>query len=268
MLSAPLAARVLAFLDCPVAHPGIRQLNHLIHAYVRTVPWESAFRIARRQSAANAIECARWPEEFWTDAMSRGGGGTCFESNYAFFALLQTLGYAGYLTINNMGDSIGCHTAIVLDLGGRRYLADVGIPLYRALLLDPAHVTRAAAPFHTYIVHPCDEQCFQIERTAHPKRTIFTLIDRPVSDATYRQALVDDYGENGLFLDRVIVNKVIGDKAWRFSSGERPYRFEVFDRQGRQEIAVPESQVVEVVADRFGMAAEVLSAALDATSPT
>src|SRR5690606_18290847 len=115
--------------------------------------WESVFRIARKDAAGGTIS-ARRPADFWADAVERGGGGTCFESNYAFFALLQALGYAGYLTINDMGDAAGCHTAIVVEIAGDRYLTDVGLPLHRPLRLSYARTTRSRGAFHTYVAQP------------------------------------------------------------------------------------------------------------------
>lgn len=47
-LSSDLASRILAHLGCERNSPSIRYLNQLIHAYVRSVPWESASRIIKR----------------------------------------------------------------------------------------------------------------------------------------------------------------------------------------------------------------------------
>ena len=143
-------ADILAYLECPAEPPGIRPLNRLIDAYVHRVPWESVFRIAKSAATPENAQRPRWPDEFWQDAVQSGGGGTCFESNYAFFWLLQQLGYTGYLTVNDMGEQRGCHAAIILHLHGRKYLVDVGIPLLIALPVEAARVTRRATWLHTY----------------------------------------------------------------------------------------------------------------------
>ena len=113
-LSPELTRAVLSYLGVPAAPPTLDLIDTIVTAYTRTVPWESAFRIAKRARTPDTADCPRWPDEFWTDALTRGGGGTCFESNYALFSLLRALGYEGYLTINNMGETVGCHAAIVL----------------------------------------------------------------------------------------------------------------------------------------------------------
>src|SRR5262245_2738246 len=210
VLTPDLTARVLAYLKVAPTAPDLALLDTLIAAYTRIVPWESASRIARRARVANTADCPRWPEEFWQLAIQYGTGGTCFESNYAFFSLLRALGYDGYLTINNMGQTIGCHTAIVISLGSQRWLVDAGLPLYAPLLLDNEMPTERPCPFYTYTVRPEAGDHYQIERSPHPKPVCFTLVDRPIADDDYRAATTADYQqETGLFLHEVIVNKVL-----------------------------------------------------------
>lgn len=267
-LSSDLTRRVLAHLHVDVALPvqarvALSVLDSLLAAYTRTVPWESAFRIVRRARIADTADCPRWPEEFWLDAIHKGGGGTCFESNYAFFSLLRALGYDGYLTINNMGDKIGCHTAIVAQIGAERWLADVGLPIYTALPLDSHTVTERASPYMHYAVRPDREGRFQIERSPHPNPNCFTLIDRTVSDSDCRAAATNDYGPNGLFLNRVIVNKVIDGALHRFNSDELPPHIQVF-RDGERRDDPITSDVARAVASRFGMDEATVRAALEA----
>lgn len=261
-LTVTLRNRVLAYLHSPTARPSLRALNGLISAYVQQVPWESVFRIAKRQRTPQLTERPRWPEEFWSDAIQYGGGGTCFESNYAFLALLRALGYEGYLTINNMGSTIGCHTAIVVWLEGQKRLVDVGIPLHTSLRIRVDQTTRTPSYFHTYTVRPQQAGYYDIERNHHPKRNIYTLIDQPVADQAYRLALTQDYSDRGLFLDRVIINKVIDGKIWRFSSSDRPLQLEGFDPDGKTEILLPEPLLARRLAGYFGMERTVIEAAL------
>jgi hypothetical protein len=258
------ASTLLSFFGLPPAPPSIRALNQLIDAYICKVPWESVLRIVKRAATPDTARCPRWPDEFWQDTFQFGGGGTCFESNYAFFQLLQSLGYRGYLTVNDMGEQRACHAASVILLDGRRYLVDVSIPLLCALPLDPVRITRRATWLHTYTVQPAGPQRFQILRSRHPKPNIYTLLDTPLTDAAYRQVLTQDYGPQGLFLDRVIIVKIIAGRLWRFSSQDQPYRIESFGRDGRQEIPIPPGQAAHRVAECFGMNAGKIAAAFGA----
>ncbi len=264
-LSPSLTARILTYLDIRPGPANRAMLAALVAAYVRRVPWESAFRIARKHGATGGVIAARRPAEFWTDALERGGGGTCFESNYAFFALLQALGFDGYLTVNDMGETVGCHTAIVVAIADARYLVDVGLPLHCPLPLDPTRTTRSRGPFHTYSARPDGAGSYVLERTRHPKRYVFTLRDAPVADADYFAASSADYGEHGLFLDRVIVTRVVGDRLLRFNSGERPYRLESFTKTGqREDVMLDAAGLAATLGAHFTMDAGIIDRALAA----
>ena len=259
-LDETLAVEVLTFLGVKAAAPTLPVLEALLAAYYRRVPWESIFRIVRRAEDPTP----RWPDLFWREAMTRGGGGTCFESNYAFFALLQTLGYDGYLTINNMGESIGCHTAVVVVLDGQKWLVDVGLPLYALLTISSRGVMHRSSPFCHYTVRPDGRSRYQIERWPHPKRNAFTLIDEPVDDATYRAATAADYGDNGLFLEFVIINKVIDNKPCRFNMAERPWALNRFD-WGQKMDTLLEGDAAVAVAEHFGLETAVVQRAFALT---
>jgi arylamine N-acetyltransferase len=264
-LSAELTKQVLKYLGVEIQPPSLKHVDELLEAYTQTVPWESAFRIAKRARTAASADCPRWPSEFWDDAINLGGGGTCFESNYAFFSLLLALGYDGYLTINNMGDSIGCHSAIVLNMEGQKWLVDVGIPIYAALPLDSTQVTQRKTNFHIYTIRADGENRFQIERDLHPKPNIFTLLDRPVTDYDYRVRIGEDYGENGLFLNRVIISKIIDNQQRRFDSSAVPPHFEVFENGQREDYPIT-IDVAEALGRHFDMDTDTIRAALAAVS--
>ena len=149
-----LTKAVLAYLGVAAAAPSRELLDALVPPTRATVPWESASRIAKRARTAEIADCPRWPEAFWHETFARGTGGTCFESNYAFFSLLRALGYEGYLTINNMGDTLACHTAIVILLDGQRWLTDVGMPIYLPLPFGPESAQSRRTEFQTYTVRP------------------------------------------------------------------------------------------------------------------
>lgn len=258
-----LTDAVLAHLGVARATPTLDLLDALVSAYTRVVPWESAARIAKRAVTPATADCPRWPEAFWRETLARGTGGTCFESNYAFFGLLRALGYAGYLTINNMGETTACHTAIVILLDQQRWLTDVGMPLYLPLAFGPEGAQSRRTPFHTYTVRPDGPGVYQVERAPHPNPNCFTLFDRPIPDATYRAALTADYEPTGYFNDRVILTKVIGDQIWRFD-GFHAARMESFTYGGRAEHPLDGDPAIAVAA-RFGIDAETVQAALRAT---
>jgi hypothetical protein len=263
-LSPMLTRDVLHFLGIENPAPTLESLDSLLHAYTRRVPWESAFRIAKRVRTSETMDCARWPEEFWRDAMERGGGGTCFESNYAFFSLLRALGFEGYLTINNMGETVGCHTAIILHINGEKWLADVGMPFYVALPVRDGEISGRDSEFVSYTLTPDGANRYHIQRQPHPSPNAFTLIDRPVDDASYRIATTRDYLPGGYFLDRVVVNKIVNERQWRFNSADLPLRLEEFV-DGQKIDHFIEGDPARVIGEHFGMDVDTIRTALGVT---
>jgi len=257
-----LVEDVLEYLGLPLEAPTLRYLNRLITAYTHKVPWESISRIVKRNRTLKTEDCPRWPEEFWLDAMRFGTGGTCFESSLAFYSLLTSLGYQGYLTVNDMGESQACHAAIVLIINGRKYLVDITIPVHRAVHIDPLKVTRRCTYFHDYTIRPVTENKYHVERSHHSHRYAFTLIDIPVSLADYRAIVEKDYTTRGFFLKSVVMVKVIDDKVWRFFSDNKPYRLESFNRAGKTEMLLSPNRLTATLAERFQMPEDKISAAL------
>jgi arylamine N-acetyltransferase len=262
-LPATLAQHVLAYLGVSAVRPDLTTLDDLVNAYTRTVPWESASRIARRAQMSNIEDCPRWPEEFWRTALEQGTGGTCYESNYAFFSLLRQLGYDGYLTINNMGDSIGCHAAIVILPNGERWLVDVGLPVYAPLPLQARAVTHRPHRLQNYTARPLEPAVYQIEREPHPRPVCFTLLDKPIPEAEYRRITANDYGPKGYFIDQIVINKVIDGRMWRFNSADSPYHLEVFENGARTDYPLA-GTVPTAIARHFGIAPHIVSAAFSA----
>lgn len=261
-LEASVVRDILAFLDCRPEAPNLEGLNRLIGACTRRVPWESVTRLLKRHATRDTTLCPRWPDELWRDALVFNAGGTCFEVNYAFFCFLARLGYGGYMTVNDMGDARDCHAAIIVILDGQKYLVDVSLPLSRALALRADVRTELHAPWLTYTVRPQVGGVYVVERSPHPRPYLFTLKDTSVAGPAYERAVEDDYGPAGHFLDRVVINKVVGARAWLFNSAARPYRLETFDRAGRREVRLPPEDPARSLADFYRMPADKVAAAL------
>lgn len=261
-LYASRVVNILDFLGCPINPPTLRYLNQLIHAYIRKVPWESVSRIVKRRKTLETKDCPRWPEEFWEDAINLGLGGTCFESSLAFFTLLMTLGYEGYLTVNDMGESRGCHAAILLFLDGNKYLVDITIPLHAAVRIDERKITRRHTAFHNYTIRPVQNNKYEVERSHHPNRNAFTLIDRPVCIQEYQKIVEDDYSETGFFLDSVVIAKVMGNRTWRFFSEHKPYKLESFNRQSKSDILLSTERLAQTLSEKFAIPEDQIQAAM------
>ncbi len=253
---------LLAFLKLRRQQPSVEYLDALIGAFIRKVPWESVFRIIKRNAMAATADCPRFPREVWSDAMKFGGGGTCFEINYAFFALLNALGYEGYMTLNDMGDEQACHAAIVIFFNDQKYLVDVSVPFPRPYAFFPEATVYQYTPWLNFTIKPMGENCYEITRAPHARPTIFTFNDVPISEEDFEAAIEADYLPTGYFLNRVVINKMLGERAWLFNSATQPYMLESFNHDGKHEIPLNPETLVESLAERYRMPAEKISAAL------
>lgn len=255
--------KVLNYLKCTAVRVDLPSLNRLVFAYTRSVPWESISRIVKRRNTPVLSQCPRLPEEFWRDALLRGTGGTCFESNLAFFALLKSLGYDGYLTINDMDEYRAVHTAIIIRINKRKYVVDVGMPLNCAIPFTRNASTRRYTEFHTYVIQHSNGNVYQIKRTSHPRPYCFTLLDVPVPLTVYYTALERDYSETGLFLDRAIITKIVGDVVCRYNSDFDMPGIEMMNRKGRTFEYLNSSDIARKISDHFSIDYSLLRNALD-----
>jgi arylamine N-acetyltransferase len=260
-LAPKLTSQILSYLGCTREEPSVYYLNQLIRAYIRHVPWESVSRIIKRSTTAETELCPRWPDEFWQETLEYGTGGTCFENNLAFFTLLNDLGFDGYLTINDM-ENPACHTASIITLHGKKYLADTTIPIPGALPIYTTQITRRSTEFHYYTIRPESNNRYAIERSHHPKRRAFTLVDVPVPLEEYRNAVQKDYEATGYFLDQVVIVKVIEDRLWCFNSEDIPSKLEVFDKTSKKEVMLETTTLAKSISEIFGIDEEKIALAL------
>lgn len=264
-LSSALCRRIMRHFALPIdLPPNLDTLRQLLARYTRTVPWESASRIARRAHHESAADCALLGADFWASHFESGAGGTCYESNYAFFALLRFMGFEGYLTINDMGSAIGCHSAIVIIIASQKYLVDVGYPVHTVIPLSASEKSCLRSAIMNYAIEPLGESRYAIWREIHPRSSAFQLNDAPVSEADYRAIAFHDYRRNGgQFLDEIVIHKVIDDQLWRFNGDERPWRAQQFVEGERRDHPLGDDPAAEL-SETFGIARDVVSAAMRA----
>lgn len=257
-----LVDEVLAFLGYRRQRPTLGYLDALIGAFAYRVPWESVFRLLKRDVTPLTADCPRWPQEVWRDALEFGGGGTCFEIHYAFFALLSALGFEGYLTLNDMGEAQACHAAVVILMGGGKYLVDVSVPFPHALAFFPDATIHHYTSWLNFTIRPEGEKRYVIERAPHARPTIFMLNDVPVGEEAYATAVEADYLPTGYFLNRVVINKLINGTGWLFNSAIRPRMLEAFDHAGKHEVLLNPDTLAQSLAEFFHISADKVSAAM------
>lgn len=142
--------RYLELLGVPGGPPSLEQLSALVRAHVLTVPFENVTALLRRRDHPSGPVPQPDPESLLTSWERRSGGGVCFEIAMMFERLLSALGYQTYRVVGQISLPFG-HQAIVVELGGRRYLVDMGsgAPIFGPQLLDhgPTEVHHSGLSF-------------------------------------------------------------------------------------------------------------------------
>lgn len=109
----------------PVAAADLATLRHLQHAHLHAVPFENLDIRAGR--ALDLNEAA-----LFNKLVERRRGGICYEQNVLFAALLRALGFQVSLLAAEVGTAEAAfgpafdHMALLVAIGERRFLADVG----------------------------------------------------------------------------------------------------------------------------------------------
>src|SRR5688572_9947460 len=150
---------ILRHLHIERAEPTAAYLSALLAAWSERIPWESVSRIARHKTPAAPYQYARTPDRFFDDALNRGLGGTCFESNTALKALLDDLGYESTFALCDMEHSSTAdpHCALITTVDSVRYIADAGWPLPAAIPLSDSESTAGSVPVYDYHIDPAGE---------------------------------------------------------------------------------------------------------------
>ncbi|MCC7368876.1 MAG: arylamine N-acetyltransferase [Chloroflexi bacterium] len=142
--------RYLALLGLDGGPPSRHQLAALVRAHVLRVPFENVTALLRRRDHPTGPAPQPDSDALLTAWEGRAGGGVCFEIAMMVSRLLATLGYGAHLVLGQISLPFG-HQAVVVEVGGRRYLVDLGngAPIFEPLPLDgqPVEVHRHGLSF-------------------------------------------------------------------------------------------------------------------------
>ncbi|MDA0353061.1 MAG: arylamine N-acetyltransferase [Chloroflexi bacterium] len=264
-------AAVLDFLEVGREAPSRGYLGRLQRAYKRHVPWETASRVVRASEVEALGDRPRRPAEFWALAIAQGSGGTCFESDYAYWSLLTALGFEAGLHVNDMPQHGGVHhhAALSVVIDGGRYLSDVGMGLELAapIPLLASGMASAGAPSFKNELRRTASNRWRLELHGSRERLrldaglVYEFIDRRWDLDDYDAQVVRDYGPGGLFLDAVRVTRTFGDGTTvRFSPPDTLLRF---DGERWSEELLPAGDRASQIADLVGMPAALLRRAFE-----
>ena len=122
------AEDVLDALELSAEAPSHAYLERVFARFLSRVPFENASKILRHADVPDSAEKPRTPDVFWSGFLELGTGGTCYARVAAFDVLLRSLGFATRKALGRVQADFD-HAALLVEAGGREWLADVGFPL-------------------------------------------------------------------------------------------------------------------------------------------
>lgn len=263
-----MTKNILQHLRIKENKPGLAYLQELITAYCTIVPWESVSRIVKKATCKDPEDCLRSENEFWTQSFKYGTGGTCYESNWAFYKLLMSLGFDCYLTINKIVDKSSVHTAIVVTINRSKYIVDIGYPLYAPIPLveySTSYADHHLIKYRSTYIGPNE---YLIENFPHPKPYLYHLTDIPVSERDYLNISIADYCETGLFLDRIIIRKIIDNTPTRFDSEDLPYNIHQLLNGTKTKNDLRDEDLIDTLSDHFALNIDIIRKAFEVLKTT
>ena len=116
----------LAHIDAPRPEPTAGGLSALIRAHRLAIPFEN-YNVCELHLPVSLAT-----EDIFEKVVRKGRGGYCFELNALFYSLLIALGFDAHPLICRVmragnAHPAPLHRATMINIGGKRYYADVGL---------------------------------------------------------------------------------------------------------------------------------------------
>lgn len=251
----PVSA-ILSHLELERETPSIAYLDRIMQRWTSHIPWETVSRVERHQHNGSPKAYAWFPETFFGQALLNHTGGTCFESNYALWALLKELDFKATLHFCDMPNEVpNPHCAVVVALDGKMLMVDAGFSIPHVIPLYDDEVSTVEMPVYTFVVTPFESNKWEVRRqNAVMDRIGFWLKGTPVDENSFRLRVIRDHEPDGLFLDQLIIQKFIKGEVWRFSQEKGLVR-----RTATDEVVVNPMPTPQELAEVFGMSEAIIA---------
>lgn len=241
---------VLDALELPAEDPSLAYLERLFTRFLARVPFETASKILRNADVADASEKPRVPGVFWGDFLESGTGGTCFARDAAFDALLSQLGFPTRKALGRVEKDFD-HAALVVEAGGREWIADVGFPLPALLAAGGGEVETEIAGLSAAESARGIEVRFVSGVPEGPRR--LEIFRDPVSEDEFLALWRGTFRPDSKFLKNVSIHRHEGRRVVTFARGE----VRVDDLHSRTRIPLRGDRPRRL-AEIFGIEADVL----------
>lgn len=158
-------------------------LSMLTREFLR-FPYENFTKIIhareKGESPVSDAEYLRFPEIVMDENERFGAGGTCFSLTYFFETILREAGFDCYAVMVDRSYGKNTHCALVVLIGGQKYLVDPGYCLSMPIPLGDKE-TEHELPHNTYIVKPINKHYLISTSQSGTTKPRYLLKDAPVS---------------------------------------------------------------------------------------
>ena len=243
--------RYLGLLRVEHSAPSQEALAGLTRAQVGTVLFENVTSILRRRTHPTGPVPPVDPEAL-LDSWERGrGGGVCLELAEMFARLLVGLGYRARPVLGHMAFP-NAHQAVLVELGGRRYLADVGAgaPFFEPIPLEGEVEIRRAGLAYRFRSDGADG-CWVQDRLIVGTWEPFCRYELRPADPRERDAAYQRHhtpGESWVVDDLTLI-RLREDEVWALRRGQ----LSRFAAEGKRSEPVSVAACTRLAAEVFGM---------------
>jgi hypothetical protein len=245
---------VLDALELSAEEPSTAFLETLFRRFVARVPFETASKILRNADVADPAAKPRTPDVFWRDFLENGTGGTCYARVAAFDVLVCELGFATRKALGRVEKDFD-HAALLVSIGAKEWIADVGFPL-------PALLSAGGGEVETEVIGLSASESergtlvrFSSGIPDGPRR--LEIFRDPVSEEEFFGHWRSTFRPDSKFLRSVSLQRREGARVVTFTRGE----VRVDDLHTRTRIPISDDRAGKL-AELFGIEVEVLRRAL------
>lgn len=175
--------------------PGLDYLRKLSRAFAR-LPYENLTKVIRAGEIEDPDERPRMPDLVLAEHVDLGSGGTCFSLTHFFRTVLEFAGFAPRPVMCDRSYGPNTHCALIVPLGGERYLVDPGYLMEEPLLVPPFGESVYSGKTRTVrlLRLGLSSQLLLMTERGGKRKLRYRMRDAPISDVRFRELWIDSFG--------------------------------------------------------------------------
>ncbi|MCU0873332.1 MAG: arylamine N-acetyltransferase [Pirellulaceae bacterium] len=240
------------------AQPPLDVLRAVAAAFTQ-LPYENLTKIIKEDQERAAVRARRLPAEVLADHVRGGAGGTCFALTATLLHLVRSLGWEAEPLLADRRYGENTHCALRVWIDGRPHLLDPGYLILNPLPLDICTETRIVTDFNELVLTPsADGRRLDLATLGQGQRKHRLTFKTSCADAgEFLHAW--DASFDWDMMRYPVLTRVSGGRQLYLQGG----RFQARDHASVRREEVPQPQLAQRIAERFGIAPEIVARALE-----